>query len=132
MRTRNLLKALFLLLDEAAVVIVILLVLPLFGIHLHWGVFVAVMVAMLVATIVTYRAITTIVRRKPAGGIESLIGARGKAVTALKPEGSIRISGETWKASALDCEISIGEDVVVMRCRGLTLMVEPANSGDES
>jgi len=129
---RRLLKPLILLLVEAIVVAVVLLVLPRFGIHLHWGISAAIIIAVGLIVYVAYGSVTTIARRRPAGGIESLIGARGRVITPLTPEGSIRISGETWKASALDCEISIGQEVVVMRCQGLTLVVEPANSGDES
>lgn len=128
---RNLLKAVVLLLDEAAVAAIVLLLLPRFGIHLHWGIFAGLMVIMMLLTYVVYKSLTTINRRPPVGGQESLIGARGTVITPLSPEGSVRIAGETWKASALSCEIDAGQEVIVKRCQGLMILVEPVNPGQK-
>ena len=121
-----------LLAGEVIVIVVVLLVLPRVGIHLHWRISAAIIVGVGLLVYVMYGSITTIVRRKPAGGIESLIGARGRVITPLGPEGSIRIGAETWKASAIDCEIHVGQEVEVKSCQGLTLMVEPVDASDES
>ena len=129
---KNVLKVFLLLLDDIVLVAVVLWVLPRFGIHLHWGLFAGLIVALGAVTYIVYRSITTVSRRKAVGGVESLIGATGKAITPLTPEGSVRIDGETWRASSVDSNINIGEEVVVTGCQGLTLVVKPSNPDKES
>jgi len=62
-------------------------------------------------------------RRKVTTGRESLIGARGVALTELRPEGIILVEGERWKAESLD-EVDPGERVVVTGIEGLKLKVK--------
>jgi membrane-bound serine protease (ClpP class) len=56
-------------------------------------------------------------------GKEALIGARGVAVSDLKPKGEIRVVGEFWQAKAEDEEITKGEEVKVTGMEGLFLIV---------
>jgi membrane-bound serine protease (ClpP class) len=57
-------------------------------------------------------------------GVEGLMGARGKARTVLKPEGSVFVSGELWRAVAEAGEqIEPGDDVEVVGMDGFTLRV---------
>jgi membrane-bound serine protease (ClpP class) len=56
-------------------------------------------------------------------GKEALIGARGIAVSDLKPKGEIRVVGEFWQAKAKDDEIKKGEEVEVIGMEGLFLIV---------
>jgi membrane-bound serine protease (ClpP class) len=56
-------------------------------------------------------------------GKEALIGARGTAVSDLKPKGEIRVVGEFWQAKAKDEEIKKGEEVEVIGMEGLFLIV---------
>ena len=56
-------------------------------------------------------------------GKEALIGARGIAVSDLKPKGEIRVVGEFWQAKAKDEEIKKGEVVEVIGLEGLFLIV---------
>lgn len=63
-------------------------------------------------------------RWAPKMGPETLIGATGRAVTACRPDGTVRVHGEQWQAR---CEAGADADVpvrVVGRDR-LTLLVEP-------
>ncbi len=63
-------------------------------------------------------------RRKPETGREELVGKRGRVVQDIAPEGIIKIHGELWKAVSKDGKpIKVGEDVVVVEIRGLTLIV---------
>jgi membrane-bound serine protease (ClpP class) len=59
-------------------------------------------------------------------GKEALIGARGIAVTDLKPKGEIRVMGEFWQATAKDKRITNGEIVEVTGMEGMFLVVKPA------
>ncbi len=56
-------------------------------------------------------------------GKEALIGARGIAVSDLKPKGKIRVVGEFWQAKAKDEWIEKGEEVEVIDMEGLFLIV---------
>ena len=66
-------------------------------------------------------------RRKPAVGIERLVGARAVVVTACRPVGQVRVDGELWRASS-EAGNDPGDEVTVVAvdADGLTLRVEPA------
>jgi membrane-bound serine protease (ClpP class) len=59
-------------------------------------------------------------------GKEALIGAKGTAITDLKPKGEIRVIGEIWQATAKDKSIKKDEEVEVIGLEGLFLIVKPA------
>ena len=58
-------------------------------------------------------------------GPETLIGARGRAVTDCRPKGTVRVEGDVWQARS-DVGVSAGEPVRVLSRDGLVLTVEPA------
>jgi membrane-bound ClpP family serine protease len=64
--------------------------------------------------------------RRIAFGGESLIGGRAVSVTALAPEGLIRMGGEQWSARAVQGSVSPGERVEVVGREGLCLLVRRA------
>jgi membrane protein implicated in regulation of membrane protease activity len=64
-------------------------------------------------------------RRRAAVGAEALVGRQAVAVTALEPRGQVRLDGELW-AAVSDDAVAGGENVVVRRVEGLTLVVEKA------
>ena len=59
-------------------------------------------------------------------GKEALIGAKGVAVTDLKPKGEVRVMGEFWQATAKDATIANGQAVEVVGMEGMFLVVKPA------
>ena len=61
-------------------------------------------------------------RRKPAVGIETMLGASATVVTPCRPRGQVRIQGELWDAR---CErgADAGEVVQVVGVDGLVLDV---------
>ncbi len=70
-------------------------------------------------------------RKKPEAGREELIGKRGRVVQDIAPEGMIRVHGELWRAVSKDGNpIKVGEDVVVVEIRGLTLIVSKEGKGN--
>ena len=60
-----------------------------------------------------------------AVGADTLIGEVGTVVSACRPDGQVRISGEIWAAQC-DFGADPGEAVAVVGRRKLTLLVEPA------
>uniref|UniRef100_UPI002606C657 NfeD family protein n=1 Tax=Thermococcus sp. TaxID=35749 RepID=UPI002606C657 len=71
-------------------------------------------------------------RRKPETGKEEMIGAIGRVVEDLDPEGVVKVRGELWKATSRTGEkIRVGEVVKVVGMRGLILIVEKVEGGVE-
>ena len=63
-------------------------------------------------------------RRRVSVGAETLVGKVGVAVSALSPEGQVKLDGELWSARcAKGCDA--GTSVVVRSREGLTLVVDP-------
>jgi membrane protein implicated in regulation of membrane protease activity len=64
-------------------------------------------------------------RRRPAIGVEALVGATGTVVEDCRPRGRVRVAGETWRAVCAE-GASAGAEVVVEHVEGdLTLLVTP-------
>lgn len=64
-------------------------------------------------------------RRRSSVGLETLVGKQAVVLSALEPEGQVKVDGEIWSAR---CEggCDRGMRVVVRAVDGLTLEVEPA------
>jgi membrane-bound serine protease (ClpP class) len=62
-------------------------------------------------------------RMKVTTGTAGMIGLRGRAQTAIAPEGTVFVRGELWRARS-EMSIAAGEDVRVTDIDGLTLGVE--------
>jgi membrane-bound ClpP family serine protease len=124
MMTTRLIIAIFTTLaEEAALVAVVLWGLPQVGVNLHVGVLIALMVALAAYAITTYRMGSRALRRKPVVGLPGMVGARGRAVSDLAPEGTVRIKGELWESRAEGRRINAGAEVVVVGQEGLKLIV---------
>jgi membrane protein implicated in regulation of membrane protease activity len=67
-------------------------------------------------------------RRRATVGVETLVGRRGIAATALAPRGQIRVAGEIWEAASSK-HVDPGDEVVVRSIDGLVLAVEPVEGG---
>ena len=61
-------------------------------------------------------------RRRPAVGVETLVGMTATVVSPCRPLGQVRVQGELWEAR---CErgADVGEAVEVVAVGGLTLVV---------
>ncbi len=123
MTTRLIVAIVTTLIEEAALAAVVLWVLPALGINLHIGVLVALMAALAAYAITTYRLGSRALARKPVVGLSDMVGVKGRAVSDLAPEGTVRIKGELWEARAEGRRISAGTDVVVVGQGGLKLIV---------
>ena len=118
------------LLEEAAIVVVVLWGLPQLGIHIPLAGLIAVMVAWGVVSVITYRMGSRALRRKPVTGLPAMIGSRGKVVSPLAPKGVIKIKAELWEATSAGRRIKAGEEVTVVGQDGLKLVVRKSSPGD--
>ena len=118
------------LLEETAIAVIVLLGLPRLGLYIPLPGLIAVMVLWLAYSVVTYRAGSRALRRKPVINIP-VIGSKGKVVSPLVPEGLVRIKGELWVAKSAGKKIRVGGEVIVVEQDGLKLVVRgssPSNS----
>jgi len=115
-----------LLFDEAALVAVVLLLLPRFGINIPVWLLIVFMVAWAVYSCLTSRLVAKVIGRAAAVGPETLIGASGNTTTPLSPDGYVRVGTELWQAHSVSGDIEIGARVVVVGINRLTLLVKPS------
>jgi membrane-bound ClpP family serine protease len=123
MTTRLIVAIVSTLAEEAALAAVVLWGLPHVGINLHVGVLIALMVALAAYAVTTYRMGSRALKRKPVVGLPDMVGARGKTVSDLAPEGTVRIKGELWDSRAEGRRINAGVWVTVVGQEGLKLIV---------
>jgi membrane-bound ClpP family serine protease len=123
MTTRLIIAIVTTLAEEAALAVVVLWGLPQVGINLHLGVLIALMAAWAAYAVITYRMGTRALKRKLMVGLPGMVGARGKTVSDLAPEGTVRIKGELWESKADGRRINAGVWVSVVGQDGLKLIV---------
>ena len=129
MTIRLILAILSTLLEEIALAAIILWGLPQLGIHIPLAGLIALMAALVVYAVITYRLGSKVLGKKPVVGLPDMVGSRGKAVTPLDPEGLVRIKGELWESTSADRRINTGEEVIVVEQDGLKLTVRRDKSG---
>ncbi len=130
MRARLILAILSTLLEEAALVVIVLVGLPELDIEVPLGVLITVIVVWGVFSILLYQMGSRALRRKPIIGLSVMIGSRGKAVNPLALEGFVRIKGELWEAKSDGGRINTGKQVMVVGQDGLKLIVRQSNKDD--
>jgi membrane protein implicated in regulation of membrane protease activity len=114
-------------LEEAAIVIIALIVLPEFDIEISVTVLVLIMIAWLVMSVLLYLIGIRALDKKLIDGPEAIIGEKGIVVRALNPKGLVKINGELWGAESQD-NIDVGEEIIVTNHTGIKLIVERCNS----
>ena len=127
MSARLILAIVSTLLEEAALVAVVLWGLPQLGIHIPLAGLIALMVVWGAYTVITYRAGSRALRRKPEI-LLPLIGSQGKVVSPLTPKGLVRIKGELWQATSAGGNIDTGEEVTVVGQDGLKLVCQSSTN----
>ena len=118
------------LLEEAALLVIVLWGLPQLGIHIPLAGLIAVMVAWGAFSIFTYRMGSRALRRKPVIGLPTMVGSKGKVVSPLARDGLVRIQGELWEAKSAGRRIHTGEKVTVVGQDGLKLIVRKGGTGN--
>ena len=117
-------KILILLLDEAAVIAAILLILHFLGIQIPVPIMIGGGIIVVILVIVIHIAVIPSFHRKQVTGREGMIGEQGRVVEPLTPFGTIIVKGEYWKAKSLDYNIEFDENVEIVGEEGLTLKVK--------
>ena len=111
------------LLEETAIVVIVLWGLPRIGINIPiWGL-ILIMVAWCIYSVITYRKGSQALRSKPMIGLPDMLGTKGKVVSPLAPDGLVKIKGELWVAEAESGEVKPGTEVVVVAQNRLKLVV---------
>jgi len=87
-------------------------------------------IAVLAAVVAVYAwYVSTVIRKKPVTGVESLIGAQGVVHSdSLSPEGEVIVNAVIWRARLRDFNLGglkKGDSVTVRSVQELTLIVDP-------
>ncbi len=110
------------LIEEGAVVAIVLWGLPRLNIHIPlWGM--AILMVMLFAySIFTYRTGRAALLMKPMVAPENIIDNEGIVATPLDPHGYVKVKGELWKATS-ESKLKVGDEIIVVGIQGIKLMV---------
>ncbi|MFC2008075.1 NfeD family protein [Chloroflexota bacterium] len=111
------------LLDEAAVVLLILLVLWFLKIPISLPVIIFLALFIVAFAFIMHKAVIPALHRKKTTGAEGMKGLTGEVIEPLVPVGVIRVGAEYWKAKSVEGAIETGEEVEILSVDGLTLMV---------
>ena len=123
MTTRLIIAIVTTLIEEAAMAVVVLWLLPKVDVHLPLFVLVIIMLAWAAYAIITYRLGSRALKKKLVVGLPGMVGSRGKTVSDLAPEGTVKIKGELWDSRAEGRRINAGVWVTVVGQEGLKLIV---------
>lgn len=118
-------------LEEVALVVIVLLGLPKIDVHIPLPGLIALMVAWGAYAVISYRIGSRALRRKQVVGLPNMVGSKGKVVSPLAPEGMVRIKGELWIAKSAGGEMKSGEEVIVLRQNSLKLVVRARNTAND-
>ncbi len=127
MSGRLILAIISVLVEEAALAVIVLVGLPGLDINIPVAGLIAIMIAWLAISVLIYRAGSRALKRKPLTGLETMVGTRGKSLSPLDPDGLVSIGGEYWQARAASGKIAAGDRIIVVSQRGSKLVVR---SGD--
>ena len=110
-------------LEEAALITIVLWVLPWFGINIPpWGI-VVMATGLGTYSYLTGRLSKKALDKKPV--VSPDIGSKSKTVTSLTPDGYVRVSNELWKASSIDSTVRANKEVAVVGIDGMTVQIAP-------
>jgi membrane protein implicated in regulation of membrane protease activity len=117
------------LLEEAALVAVVLWLLPKVEINIPlWGL-ILMMIALGVYNYINYRFGKKALVKKPMISLD--IGSRGRTTTPISPKGYVRVNGELWQASS-SSTIDAGEEITVVGIEGMTLLISPVEKDNRT
>ena len=118
------------LVEEAAVVAIVLWGLPQLGIYISRAGLIAIMVAWAGFSVAIYRMGSRALKRKPVTGLPEMIGSKAKAVNPLAPNGTVKIKNELWDAVSVGETVDTGEEVTVVGQDSLKLIVRKSGHDD--
>ena len=132
MKARLVLAIISTLLEEAAIVVIVLWGLPQIGVYIPIPGLIAVMVAWGAYSTITYQMGSRALRKKPLINLPDMVGSNGEVVSPLVPEGMVKIKGELWVAKSASGEMQPGEEVIVVGQDRLKLVVLPSSATPDS
>lgn len=118
------------LMEEVALAVIVLWGLPQLGIRIPLAGLIVLMVAWGAFSIMTYRAGSRALRKKPLVSLPDMLNGKGKVVSPLDPEGLVRIKNELWVAESTSGRLDTGEEITVVGQEGLKLTVRKSGSND--
>ena len=121
---KDVLKFVFLMIDEIVVGIFLFVILPSAGVRVPLSLSVTVIALLVIKDIAIVPSFGQILRKKAEVGIEALMGKEAVVVEDLTPEGIVKIGNEYWRAKCINGHAKAGERVKVVRAKGLKLLVE--------
>ncbi len=110
-------------LDDAAVVALVLLVLSFLKVEIP--LVAKIVIGLLLGSLVfiIHKAIIPSLHKKKVTGSEGMIGLECTVTEPLLPKGVVKVGSEYWQAKSTGENIAAGEDVEVLGLDGLTLVV---------
>ena len=132
MTARLILAIISTVLEETALVVVVLWGLPGLGIQVPLPGLITLMVVWLAVSVSIYRIGSRALKRKQLVGLPHMVGSQGKVVSPLVPEGLVRIKGELWVAKSAGGEMKSGEKAIVVEQDGLKLIVQESDTVQDS
>ena len=121
---KDYLKVLVLLLDEVAIIAIVILALHFLDVQIPLPIIIVIALVAAALVFVVHMAVIPSFHKKQVTGREGMIGQQGTVVEPLTPVGAIMVNGECWKAKSVDDgNIEAGEEVEIVRIEGLTLRV---------
>ena len=111
------------LLDDAVILVLLLLALWFFKIDIPLWVTIILAVLLGTFTFIISKAIIPSLHRQKTVGAEAMIGLEGEVVESLVPRGVVKVGGEYWQAKSAEEDITVGEEVEVLGLSRLMLEV---------
>ena len=135
MTGRLILAIISFILEETAIVVIVLLGLPRLDVNMPIPVLIVLMVAWAGFSVFTYRMGSRALRRKPVLHLPDMVGSTGTAANRLAPDGLVKIKGELWVAKLEEGELEAGSRIIVVGQDRLKLDVRassPANDTEKA
>lgn len=119
-------------LEEVAIVAIVLWGLPKAGINIPvWGL-ILIMICWGTYSITTFRLGTKALKRAPIALLPHMEGSKGTVISELAPEGMVKIKNELWIARMDNGTAKLGEKITVLKRNGLKLVVSAGDiTGNE-
>ncbi|UCH42551.1 MAG: NfeD family protein [Dehalococcoidales bacterium] len=132
MTGRLILAIISFILEETAIVVIVLLGLPRLDVHLPLPVLITMMVAWAAFSVFTYRMGSRALRRKPVLHLPDMVGSTGTVANRLAPDGLVKIKGELWVAKLEEGELEAGSRIIVVGQDRLKLNVRASNPDNDT
>jgi membrane-bound ClpP family serine protease len=116
------------LLDDAAVLALVVTGLWFFRVKITWVLVLIICLGMGSFVFIMHRAIIPSLLRKKSTGREGMIGMTGTVTETLEPEGTVKVKDEYWSARSVGGSIGAGEEIEVVGITGLKLEVRRKTS----